>query len=147
MSTIKLTYNNVSEENKKSYKIDIHHKELKKMIRKHPDKVIRQTIEYYSGDGEKLTNKDFNYIEYSNMTFNIEGQPIYEQTNKTIKFNNFEWIGGKTDLTKEEIKRIELEVSDKGGLDSIWNVIMFFQFRNTIDDNKAYVNINTYINK
>jgi len=145
MSTIKLTYNNVSEENKKAYKIDIHHKELKKMMRKHPDKVIRQTIEYYSGDGEKLTNKDFNYIEYSNMKFNIEGQPIYEETIKDIKFNNFQWIGQAKDLTKEEIKRIELEVSDKGGLESIWNVIMFFQFRNTIDDNKAYVNINTYM--
>jgi hypothetical protein len=79
------------------------------------------------------------------MTYNVEGQPTYEETNKTIKFNNFEWIGEKKDLTKEEIKRIELEVSDKGGLDCLWNVIMFFQCRNSIDDNKAYVNINTYI--
>jgi hypothetical protein len=36
MTTIKLTYNTV--ENKKAYAIDIHHKQLKKMMRKHPNK-------------------------------------------------------------------------------------------------------------
>jgi hypothetical protein len=145
MMTIKITYNNVTVENKKAYTIDVHHKQLKKMMRKYPNKLYRQTIEYYSGDGEKLTNKDFNYIEYSNMSYNVEGQPTYEESNKIIKFNNFQWVGRAKDLTKEEIKRIELEVSDKGGLDCLWNVIMFFQCRNSIDDNKAYVNINTYI--
>jgi len=144
MTSLKLTYNDVRLENKKVYTIATHRIQLKKMMKKHPNKVYRQTLEYYSGDGELLSNKEFTYIEAELDSFDVEEQPVYNTWNSQIKFNNFQWIGQAKDLTKGEIKTIEYKVSDKGGSEGNWNVERFLSCRRSIDDNNAYVIINTY---
>jgi hypothetical protein len=63
MTSLKLTYTDVRPENKKAYIVATHRIQLKKMMKKHPNKVYRQTLEYYSGDNEVLSNKTFTYID------------------------------------------------------------------------------------
>lgn len=151
LHSLKLTYKDVDIGNKKAYTINTHRIQIRKMMRKHPNKVYRHTVEYYSGDDELLSNKTFTYIEFrdtgdyeNELDENGFMQPIYEEILTNIKFNNFQWIGQAKDLTKAEIDAIQYKMSDAGGSEGIWNVRAFIEARRTIQDMNAYVIINTY---
>ncbi len=76
MTSLKLTYNDVRMENKKAYTIATHRIQLKQNMKKNPNKVYRQTLEYYSGNNELLSNKTFTYIKYDYDSLDSEGLPV-----------------------------------------------------------------------
>lgn len=135
LNSLKLTYDDVRSSNNKAFTIGTHRIQIRKMIRKHPNKVYRHTVDYYSGDGELLSNKQFTYIAETSM-FNPTPMPIRTQ------FNNFQWIDQR--LSKQDIESIQLKMSMNGVDNYEWNVKAFIVARRTIDDNNAYVIINTY---
>ena len=143
LHSLKLTYDDVKIQNKKAYTMATHRIQLKKMMKKYPNKVYRHTVEYYSGDDELLSNKHFTY-PLTEFKFNVttgEFQDIISLNE--IIFPNFQWIGQAKDLTKGEISSIELTISN-GGSDGLWYVKEFLEVRRRMKDNNAYVIINTY---
>jgi hypothetical protein len=135
LHSLKLTYNDIKPSNNKAFTIATHRIQIRKMMRKHPNKVYRHTVEYYSGENELLSNKQFTYITETSM---FDPTPMEVQ----IHFDNFQWIDQR--LSKQDIASIQLKMSMNGVDNYQWNVKAFIEARQSIDDNNAYVIINTY---
>jgi len=135
ITSLKLTYDDVKSSNKKAFTVATHRIQIRRMMKKYPNKVYRHTVEYYSGDNELLSNKEFTYIVETSLF-----DPIPKAV--PITFDNFQWIGQR--LSKQDIESIQLKMTLNAAEDYQWNVKAFLDCRRTIKDNNSYVIINTY---
>lgn len=123
-----------------------HEIQLKRMMKQQPNKLYRQTVNYYNGKGELINDTDVSYIL---LEYDFDEDERILRSKSTSKYHvdkSFQWIGRKSDLTKEEIIRINFNMSTDGS-DGTWKIRKFIEImtdEDGINDQKAYAIINTY---
>jgi hypothetical protein len=129
------------------YTIQTHQIQLKRMMKQNPNQLYRQTVDYFNGKGELITDT---FINYTSKKYEWDWDTI-ERKITTISdemyqvYNRFQWIGTKANLTKNEKERIIFNMSSGEYTD--WKIEHFLDNmtdEDGINDPNAYAIINTY---
>ena len=108
-STIK-----ISKTDNTDYTVHTHERQLRYMMKAHPNALYMQTVKYYNESGELIDNADILIPENLDEFLEIESWTIIN-----LKFRSWKWIGTKQDLTKEAILAINM-ANTYGGSDAEW---------------------------
>jgi len=122
----------ISRTDNTDYVVHTHERQLRYMMKAHPNALYMQTVKYYNESGELIDNVDIFTPE--NLDENLE---VESWTMTNLKFASWKWIGTKQQLTKEAILAINM-ANTIGGSNAEWKPKVY------ANNTRGYCIIKTY---